>query len=297
MFVPDLLHEFELGVWKAIFTHLIRLLYAIGEDTVQQLNRRLRIIHLLCILPDITHRYRQVPTFGRDTIRRFSTNASAMKKLAGRDFEDLLQCAIPVFEGLLPAPHDELLADLLFTLASWHACAKLRLHTEMTLIHLDRSTTLLGQLLRKFVHITCAAFVTRELPKEVAARTRRRAAASAKKASKLINEIPAKNKVSIRPATQSKTGVRKLFNLCTYKLHALGDYVKTIRLFGMSDSYSTQVVRPVIFLLFLQGEIVYIFDRASWSIVVSRDSLHVQIKAITRAKLPDTSVVKGGYTT
>jgi hypothetical protein len=291
MFVPDLLHEFELGVWKAIFTHLIRLLYAVGEDTVQQLNRRLRIMYPLCILPDITHRYRQVPTFGRDTIRRFSTNASAMKKLAGRDFEDLLQCGIPVFEGLLPAPHDELLADLLFTLASWHACAKLRLHTEMTLIHLDNSTTLLGQLLRKFVDITCAAFVTRELPKEVAARTRRRAAASAKKASKPINEIPAKNKAS---ATQSKTGARKLFNLCTYKLHALGDYVKTIRLFGTSDSYSTQVVSPVIF---LQGEIVYIFDRASWSIVVSRDSLHVQIKAITRAKLPDTSVVKGGYTT
>jgi len=37
------------------------------------------------------NRYRLVPTFGRDTIRRFSTNASAMEKLAGRDFEDLLQ--------------------------------------------------------------------------------------------------------------------------------------------------------------------------------------------------------------
>ena len=35
--------------------------------------------------------YRQVPTFGKDTIRRFSGNASAMKKLAARDFEDLLQ--------------------------------------------------------------------------------------------------------------------------------------------------------------------------------------------------------------
>jgi hypothetical protein len=36
-------------------------------------------------------RYRQVPTFGRGTIRRFSSNASAMKRLAARDFEDLLQ--------------------------------------------------------------------------------------------------------------------------------------------------------------------------------------------------------------
>lgn len=36
-------------------------------------------------------RYRQIPTFGHDTIRKFSNNASGMKKLAARDFEDLLQ--------------------------------------------------------------------------------------------------------------------------------------------------------------------------------------------------------------
>ena len=28
MLVVDLLHEFELGVWKALFTHLIRVLYS-----------------------------------------------------------------------------------------------------------------------------------------------------------------------------------------------------------------------------------------------------------------------------
>jgi hypothetical protein len=39
----------------------------------------------------VTDRYRQMPTFGRDTIRRFSANVSDMKKFAGRDFEDLLQ--------------------------------------------------------------------------------------------------------------------------------------------------------------------------------------------------------------
>jgi len=37
------------------------------------------------------NRYRHIPTFGRGTIRRFHANASAMKKLAARDFEDLLQ--------------------------------------------------------------------------------------------------------------------------------------------------------------------------------------------------------------
>lgn len=40
MLVVDLLHEFELGVWKAIFSHLIRILVAYGNNTVQELNRR-----------------------------------------------------------------------------------------------------------------------------------------------------------------------------------------------------------------------------------------------------------------
>lgn len=35
--------------------------------------------------------FRDIPTFGSSTIRRFATNASEMKKLAARDFEDLLQ--------------------------------------------------------------------------------------------------------------------------------------------------------------------------------------------------------------
>lgn len=48
-------------------------------------------------------RYRWVPTFGSDTIRKFTTNASEMKKLAARDFEDLLQVwqapVINIFDG------------------------------------------------------------------------------------------------------------------------------------------------------------------------------------------------------
>ncbi len=43
MLVVDLLHEFELGVWKSLFTHLIRLLYAAGDGTdrlVMELDKR-----------------------------------------------------------------------------------------------------------------------------------------------------------------------------------------------------------------------------------------------------------------
>ncbi|PPR03034.1 hypothetical protein CVT24_012265 [Panaeolus cyanescens] len=40
MFVLDLLHEFELGVWKAVFTHLMRILYATGDNNaIQILNK------------------------------------------------------------------------------------------------------------------------------------------------------------------------------------------------------------------------------------------------------------------
>ena len=42
-------------------------------------------------------RYRQISTFGRDTIRKFSNNTSAMKKLAARDYEDLLQVRVFFF--------------------------------------------------------------------------------------------------------------------------------------------------------------------------------------------------------
>ena len=40
MLVVDLLHEFELGVWKVIFTHSLRLLDAAKQGRVHELDRR-----------------------------------------------------------------------------------------------------------------------------------------------------------------------------------------------------------------------------------------------------------------
>lgn len=40
MFTVDLLHEFELGVWKATFTHLMRILFVAGNEQLQLLNSR-----------------------------------------------------------------------------------------------------------------------------------------------------------------------------------------------------------------------------------------------------------------
>lgn len=40
MLVVDLMHEFELGVWKAVLIHLIRMLHTLGNDSVNEFNER-----------------------------------------------------------------------------------------------------------------------------------------------------------------------------------------------------------------------------------------------------------------
>ena len=40
MFAPDIMHEIELGIWKAILTHLLHILYAKGRDAIQKLDKR-----------------------------------------------------------------------------------------------------------------------------------------------------------------------------------------------------------------------------------------------------------------
>lgn len=66
-----------------------------------------------------------------------------------------------------------------------------------------------------------------ELPREVTARQRRQDA----------------NLQSTNQEAKVLTARIKAFNLLTYKLHALGDYTASIRLFGTTDSYTTQIVR------------------------------------------------------
>ena len=40
LFVVDLMHEFELGVWKAVFMHLVRILHTQGAETITEFDRR-----------------------------------------------------------------------------------------------------------------------------------------------------------------------------------------------------------------------------------------------------------------
>ena len=104
--------------------------------------------------------------------------------------------------------------------------------------YLKEATRSLGFILRKFVKKTCSAFDTLELPKEVNARTRRKAAASAKRKG-LDKKTEKKNPKS---AKGKGTSNRKLFNLSTYKLYAMGEYNWAILEYGTTESYSTQTV-------------------------------------------------------
>ncbi|KAG9091927.1 hypothetical protein FRC06_000322 [Ceratobasidium sp. 370] len=72
--VVDQLHEVELGVWKSVFKHLVRLVHLSGNNAVVEFNKR----------------FRAVPTFG-SIIRLFAEDVSGMSRMAARDFEDILQ--------------------------------------------------------------------------------------------------------------------------------------------------------------------------------------------------------------
>ena len=83
--------------------------------------------------------------------------------------------------------------------------------------------------MRAFRDITKEKLNTMELPSETAARARRSLAVKGG-----ANTV------------QPRGPLKKVLNLQTYKFHALGDYVQSIRLFGTVDSYSTQLVGNIL---------------------------------------------------
>ncbi|KIM62638.1 hypothetical protein SCLCIDRAFT_119251 [Scleroderma citrinum Foug A] len=75
----DLLHEFELGIFKSVFKHLLWLLHAInpifGTNLVTTLDAQ----------------FHQIPSFGKGVIRQFPSNVSAACQCTAHHFEDVLQ--------------------------------------------------------------------------------------------------------------------------------------------------------------------------------------------------------------
>ena len=254
--------------------------------------------------------YRAISSFGKDAVRKFSANSSEMKHMAARDLENLLQvlffgdihavsdsrlqCAIPVFDGLLPEPHNRRILDLLFVAAHWHSLAKLRMHTDLSLEILDTVTVSLGEKLRLFQEKTCSVFPTRELRREADTRQRRSRAAKGKAAvsppqvgSSSTGHAP--TETSCLPGTRRP----KTLNLNTYKLHALGDYASMIRQYGTSDSYSTEVVSRVFFgFLFLS---ILSPIRANWNTVRRNPDTPEQVARPLPSNWPRLSGGKYGY--
>ncbi|KAJ7586852.1 hypothetical protein C8J56DRAFT_1051158 [Mycena floridula] len=208
MFPTDILHDFEIGRWKDIFVHLIWILYAYSKESVTKLDER----------------YCQIPTFS-GAIQRFHNNVSKMKKFAARDWEDILQCVMPCFEGLLPAPHNKIVLDLLWDCSVYHAHAKLRLHTDGTVMTYCLATGWLGKSLRRWFTVTCKAFSTHETPRESNSRKHR----STKRKDKDHSE-----------PTVIVDSKKKGFNMHTYKGHALRHGPDSIVQFGAGDATSTQ---------------------------------------------------------
>lgn len=142
---------------------------------------------------------------------------------------------MPAYEGLLPVEDDDNVADLLFELANFHALAKLRLQTTLTLDTLKSATKHLYDVMRKFDRETCAQYNTHETPNEAETRTRRdRKKAQAREAQPGDEERPAATTMP-RDVSFSVTS--------TYKYHCLGDYAEYIERSGPTDNYTTQVVR------------------------------------------------------
>ncbi|TEB26892.1 hypothetical protein FA13DRAFT_1795347 [Coprinellus micaceus] len=231
LIVADPLHEVEIGVWKDLFAHLLRLLDTIDKPSINIVNSR----HI----PPDAH-------------------------LAARNYEDMLQCAGPVFEGLFPEDHDLRVQNLLFSLAHWHALAKLRMHTDCSLSILEDWTTTLGEDARNFLQLTCTKFSTQESNREYEARkrrearkksTKRKTSVSVKSPGQAGHERPPPTLTTTEPPCGSApvdAGVttsnfptdgrqERTWSISTTKFHALGDVVSSIRRCGTTDSYSTQL--------------------------------------------------------
>lgn len=149
---------------------------------------------------------------------RSSENVSKLYTLSS--FVVCSKCAPVVFDGLLAVTcYNDIILDLLFDFAVWHAYAKLRLHSDTTLSLFDESLRSLGFFLRLFKSKVCAEYPARELPTEDAARTR---------------------------YSNSERRVRE-YNLNTYKIHSMGHYAPSIRELGTFENSSSQGVRVLLF--------------------------------------------------
>ena len=134
---------------------------------------------------------------------------------------------MPCFRGMFSARYDDIIQDMLWELATFHALSYLRLHTVYTLLVFDAAVITMGLAIRTFLSKVCDKVDTPELPKETESRKRR------KQATKKSTAVDLRAK-------------KKGLNLNTYKYHRLGDYPVAVREFGPLDGFSTQTVGCIV---------------------------------------------------
>ncbi|KAK1222143.1 hypothetical protein PQX77_015024 [Marasmius sp. AFHP31] len=197
MYVPDSLHDLT-GRISDFLKHNVRILTVKSKGNVNTLDQR----------------FRQVPTFGNGTIRRFKDAVSNFTKFAGRDYQDALECGMPCFEGLFSEDLDDIVQDLLFTFATYERYCNLRQHTDSTISTMKATTSELGRQLRRYKKAV-SPIPTRETNHERTARLK-------------------------RDPQGDQTLRRKNFSLVNYKTHALGHHADAIMMYGTTDGTSTQ---------------------------------------------------------
>ncbi|KAL5528007.1 hypothetical protein ACEPAF_7143 [Sanghuangporus sanghuang] len=208
--VVDVLHEWEVGIWPSILRHLVRILATYKDvDRVQVMNERVRF----------------TPGFG-ESLRTYKGNLSEFNQMTGYNYKDVLQCALPIFDGLFDDLHESIVRSLIYQTVTMHSLSKLRIHIDATVAALHEEMQRFADSVRKFINETCKEFHTTELRSEIEKRLRRQARAKMTRTS--------------GDSTNSKSsGRKKKFNANTAKFHVIGDYPRSIVERGSTDSYST----------------------------------------------------------
>jgi hypothetical protein len=142
--------------------------------------------------------------------------------------------------------------------------------------------------MRKFDKHVCSKYDTKDLPSELAARTRRQQ----RKAINITTTTPGSTQ-------KGPTGPRRRkFNMETYKYHALGDYATSIRLHGPLDGYSSQLVCFLILfcgctLISNKGELEHRRSKRFYPIVQKGNHAIGIGKAVSRERLIQLIAQKG----
>ncbi|EJU06165.1 hypothetical protein DACRYDRAFT_44232 [Dacryopinax primogenitus] len=164
-----------------------------------------------------------------------SHRVSKLSQLAAKDYEDLLQCAIPAFEGLFPELDNPLIISVLYTLALFHCLGKMQVHGTDTLELLDEVTTWLGDVMQRFQGETCVKY-SMPTPNDTSCDTNFQQSCNKE-------SLQAGVSGALRALGQAAS-VPTTFSLRTPKWHFMGDYTACIRRLGTTDNFSTEPVRP-----------------------------------------------------